>query len=38
MKFVHIADIHFDSPFINLSDRESLGDMKNSLKKENQKT
>ena len=28
MKFVHIADIHFDSPFINLSDRESLGDMK----------
>ena len=28
MKFVHIADIHFDSPFINLSDRENLGDMK----------
>lgn len=28
MKFVHIADIHFDSPFVNLSDRENLGDMK----------
>lgn len=28
MKFIHIADIHFDSPFINLSDRENLGDMK----------
>ena len=22
MKFVHIADMHFDSPFINLSDKE----------------
>ena len=28
MKFVHIADIHFDSPFVNLSDRENLGDIK----------
>ena len=28
MKFIHIADIHFDSPFINLSDRENLGDIK----------
>ena len=28
MKFVHIADIHFDSPFINLSDRDNLGDIK----------
>ena len=28
MKFVHIADIHFDSPFINLSDKENLGDIK----------
>lgn len=28
MKFVHIADIHFDSPFINLSDRETFGDLK----------
>ena len=28
MKFVHIADIHFDSPFVNLSDRESLGNIK----------
>ncbi len=28
MKFIHIADMHFDSPFVNLSDRESLGDIK----------
>ena len=28
MKFVHIADIHFDSPFVNLSDRENLGHIK----------
>ena len=28
MKFMHIADIHFDSPFVNLSDRENLGDIK----------
>ncbi len=28
MKFIHIADMHFDSPFINLSDRETLGDLK----------
>ena len=28
MKFVHIADMHFDSPFINLSDKENLGDLK----------
>lgn len=28
MKFVHIADMHFDSPFVNLSDRETLGDLK----------
>ena len=28
MKFVHIADIHFDRPFINLSDKESLGDLR----------
>lgn len=26
MKFVHIADMHFDSPFVNLSERETLGD------------
>lgn len=26
MKFVHIADMHFDSPFVNLSQRETLGD------------
>lgn len=28
MKFVHIADMHFDSPFVNLSDRETFGDLK----------
>ena len=28
MKFVHIADMHFDSPFINLSDREIFVDLK----------
>lgn len=27
MKFVHIADMHFDAPFTNLSDKESLGDL-----------
>ena len=27
MKFVHIADMHFDGPFINLSDKEGLGDL-----------
>lgn len=26
MKFVHIADMHFDSPFTNLSDRKGFGD------------
>jgi DNA repair exonuclease SbcCD nuclease subunit len=26
MKFVHIADVHFDRPFIHLSDRGTLGD------------
>ena len=25
MKFVHIADMHFDSPFTNLADKEMLG-------------
>ena len=28
MKFVHIADMHFDSPFSNLSDNKILGDKK----------
>ena len=28
MKFVHIADMHFDSPFISLSQRETLGDLR----------
>ncbi len=27
MKFVHIADMHFDAPFTNLSDKEMLGDL-----------
>ena len=28
MKFVHIADMHFDSPFVNLSDKNNLGDLR----------
>ena len=28
MKFVHIADMHFDSPYINLSDKNLLGDLR----------
>lgn len=28
MKFVHIADMHFDSPFVNLSDKDILGDLR----------
>lgn len=28
MKFVHIADMHFDSPFVNLSDKGILGDLR----------
>lgn len=28
MKFVHIADMHFDSPFANLADKENLGDLR----------
>ena len=28
MRFVHIADMHFDSPFVNLSDKEGLGDLR----------
>ncbi len=28
MKFVHIADMHFDSPFVNLSDKDRLGDLR----------
>ena len=28
MKFVHIADLHIDSPFVNLSDRENLGEIR----------
>ncbi len=28
MKFVHIADLHFDRPFIKLSDKDILGDLR----------
>ena len=28
MKFIHIADMHFDSPFVNLSDKDGLGDFR----------
>jgi len=28
MKFVHIADMHFDSPFVNLSDKGLMGDFR----------
>ena len=28
MKFIHMADMHFDSPFVNLSQIDTLGDLK----------
>lgn len=28
MKFVHIADTHFDCPFVNLADKDGLGDIR----------
>ena len=28
MKFAHIADMHFDSPFVSLSDKDILGDLR----------
>ena len=28
MKFVHMADMHFDSPFVNLSDKDIMGDLR----------
>ena len=28
MKFAHISDIHFDSPFVNLSDEDGLGEIR----------
>lgn len=28
MKFIHIADMHFDNAFINLSDKDNLGDLR----------
>ena len=27
MNFIHVADFHFDSPFVNLSDKEGLGEL-----------
>lgn len=28
MKFIHIADMHFDRPFVNLSDKDILGNLR----------
>ena len=28
MKFIHIADMHFDCPFTNLSDKENFGELR----------
>ena len=28
MKFVHIADMHFDAPFTSLNSKENLGEKK----------
>lgn len=28
MKFIHIADMHFDSPFVRLSDKDVMGDLR----------
>lgn len=28
MNFIHIADMHFDCPFVNLSDKENMGDLR----------
>ncbi len=28
MKFVHIADMHFDSPYLNLSDKDNMGELR----------
>lgn len=28
MKFIHIADMHFDCPFTNLSDKDNLGEIR----------
>ena len=28
MKFIHIADMHLDSPFVNLSDKDIMGDFR----------
>lgn len=28
MKFVHIADMHFDSPFVNLLEKDIMGDLR----------
>ena len=28
MRFIHMADMHFDSPFTVLSNKEELGDLR----------
>ena len=28
MRFIHMADMHFDSPFVNLSEKDMLGDLR----------
>ena len=28
MKFIHMADMHFDAPFTNLSDKENFGNIR----------
>ena len=28
MKFIHMADMHLDSPFVNLSDKDIMGDLR----------
>lgn len=28
MRFIHIADMHFDSPFVNLSDKDNMGELR----------
>jgi len=28
MRFIHIADMHFDTPFLSLSEKENLGDIR----------
>lgn len=28
MKFIHIADVHFDRPFVNLADKDGMGELR----------